>query len=89
MTLTLDLITPWASQSCRLELPRWQSPELCADLPPGQWETRSVTVPTDALAGQSWLWIVVRRVHVDPDSTRERRLRLGMVVDALTVGPAP
>ena len=89
VTLTLDLITPWASQSCRLELPRWQSPELCADLPPGQWETRSVTVPTDALAGQSWLWIVVRRVHVDPDSTRERRLRLGMVVDALTVSPAP
>ena len=88
-TITLDLRTQWPSQSCRLELPRWQSPELCADLPPGQWETRSVTVPTDVLAGQSWLWIVVRRVHLDPDSTRERRLRLGMVVDALTVSPAP
>ena len=88
-TITLDLRTQWPSQSCRLELPRWQSPELCADLPPGHRETRSVTVPTDVLAGQSWLWIVVRRVHLDPDSTREHRLRLGMVVDALTVSPAP
>ena len=87
--ITLDLRTQWPSQSCRLELPHWQSPELCADLPPGHRETRSVTVPTDVLAGQSWLWIVVRRVHLDPDSTRERRLRLGMVVDALTVSPAP
>ena len=30
VTLTLDLTTPWASQSCRLELPGWQSPDLCA-----------------------------------------------------------
>ena len=88
-TITLNLRTQWSSQSCRLELPRWQSPELCADLPPEHWETRSVTVPADVLAGQSWLWIVVRRVHLDPDSTRERRLRLGMVVDALTMSPAP
>ena len=34
VTLTLDLTTPWASQSCRLELPGWQSPDLCAGLLP-------------------------------------------------------
>ena len=50
VTLTLDLTTPWASQSCRLELPGWQSPDLCAGLVPNQPAMRSVEVPAEVLA---------------------------------------
>ena len=89
VTLTLDLTTPWASQSCRLELPGWQSPDLCAGLVPNQSATRSVEVPAEALSGQDHVWVVVSRVRRDPESgLGGESQRIGLEVTALTVSPA-
>ena len=89
MTLTLDLTTPWASQSCRLELPGWQSPDLCAGLSPNQPVSRSVEVPAEALSSQDHVWVVVSRVRRDPESgLGGESQRIGLEVTALTVSPA-
>ncbi len=89
VTLTLDLTTPWASQSCRLELPGWQSPDLCAGLLPNQSAVRSVEVPAEALAGQDHVWIVVSHVRRDSESgLGGESQRIGLEVTALTVSPA-
>ena len=89
VTLTLDLTTPWASQSCHLELPGWQSPDLCAGLVPNQPAMRSVEVPAEALAGQDHVWIVVSHVRRDFESgLGGESQRIGLEVAALTVSPA-
>ncbi len=89
LTLTLDLTTPWASQSCRLELPGWQSPDLCAGLAPNQSAMRSVEVPAEALAGQDHVWIVVSQVRRDSESgLGGDSQRIGLKVTVLTVSPA-
>ncbi len=89
LTLTLELTTPWESQSCRLELPGWQSPDLCAGLTPGQAASRTVEAPAAALAGQDHVWVVVGQVGRDreraPDGSRQR---IGLRVTALTISPA-
>ena len=88
MTLTLDLTTPWASQSCRLELPGWQSPDLCAGLVPNQPAMRSVEVPAEALAGQDHVWMVVSQVRRDFESgLGGESQRIGLEVTALTISP--
>ena len=89
VTLTLDLTTPWASQSCHLELPGWQSPDLCAGLVPNQPGMRSVEVPAEAMAGQDHVWIVVSHVRRDSESgLGGESQRIGLEVAALTVSPA-
>ena len=89
LTLTLDITTPWASQSCRLELPGWQSPDLCAGLAPNQSAMRSVEVPAEALAGQDHVWIVVSQVRRDSESgLGGDSQRIGLEVTALAVSPA-
>ena len=88
VTLTLDLATPWASQSCRLELPGWQSPDLCAGLLPNQPAMRSVEVPAEAMAGQDHVWIVVSHVRRDFESgLGGESQRIGLEVTALTISP--
>ena len=88
MTLTLDLTTPWASQSCRLELPGWQSPDLCAGLLPNQPAMRSVEVPAEALAEQDHAWIIVSQVRRDFESgLGGESQRIGLEVTALTISP--
>ena len=88
-TITLDLRTPWPSQSCRLELNNWQSSDLCTDLRPNVWQTRTVTAPANALADETHLWIVVRRIHRDPDTPRRQGVsRIGLQLGALTLSPA-
>ena len=89
LTLTLDLTTPWASQSCHLELPGWQSPDLCAGLARNQSAMRSVEVPAEVLAGQDHVWIVVSQVRRDFESgLGGESQRIGLEVTALTVSPA-
>ena len=89
VTLTLDLTTPWASQSCHLELPGWQSPDLCAGLVPNQPAMRSVEVPAEALAGQDHVWIVVSHVRRDFESgLGGESQRIGLEVTALSISPA-
>ena len=89
-TVTLDLRTRWPSQSCRLELADWQSPDLCANLQANEWRTATVPVPTSALTDQTSLWIVIRRVYQDPDAPRDQGLRrLGLEVHGLAISPAP
>ncbi|MXY23700.1 MAG: phospholipid carrier-dependent glycosyltransferase [Acidobacteria bacterium] len=89
-TITLDLRSRWPSQSCRLELAIWQSPDLCANLQTNEWRTTTVPVPTRALTDRTSLWIVNRRVHGDPDAPRQEGLRrLGLEVQGLTISPAP
>ena len=89
VTLTLDLTTPWASQSCRLELPGWQSPDLCAGLVPNQSAMRSVEVPAEALAGQDHVWIIVSQVRRDSESgLGGESQRIGLEVMALSISPA-
>ena len=89
LTLTLDLTTPWASQSCRLELPGWQSPDLCAGLLPNQSAMRSVEVPAEVLAGQDHVWIVVSQVRRDSESgLGGESQRIGLEVTALSISPA-
>ena len=84
--LTLDLRTPWPSQSCRLELPGWQSADLCAGLQPNEWMARSVEIPTDALTAEGSLWIAVTHVRRDPDAPRDRGdQRVGLEVAVQTV----
>ena len=84
--LTLDLRTPWPSQSCHLELPGWRSPDLCAGLQPDQWTGRSVEIPSEALATEAPLWITVTHVRHDPEAPRERRdQRIGLEVALPTV----
>ncbi|MXZ71413.1 MAG: phospholipid carrier-dependent glycosyltransferase [Acidobacteria bacterium] len=68
VTLTLDVSTPWTSQSCHLELPGWRSPDLCEGLAPDQPEMRTVEVPAEALAGQDHVWVFVSHVRRDPES---------------------
>ena len=88
VTLTLDLTTPWASQSCRLELPGWQSPDLCAGLVPNQSAMRSVEVPAEALAEQDHAWIIVSQVRRDIESgLGGESQRIGLEVTALTISP--
>ena len=88
VTLTLDLTTPWASQSCRLELPGWQSPDLCAGLSPNQPAMRSVEVPAEALAEQDHAWIIVSQVRRDFESgLGGESQRIGLEVTALTISP--
>ena len=88
VTLTLDLATPWASQSCRLELPGWQSPDLCAGLVPNQSAMRSVEVPAEALAEQDYAWIIVSQVRRDFESgLGGESQRIGLEVTALTISP--
>ena len=88
VTLTLDLTTPWASQSCHLELPGWQSPDLCAGLVPNQPGMRSVEVPAEAMAGQDHVWIVVSHVRRDSESgLGGESQRIGLEVTALTISP--
>ena len=88
VTLTLDLTTPWASQSCRLELPGWQSPDLCAGLLPNQSAMRSVEVPAEVLAGRDHVWIVVSQVRRDFESgLGGESQRIGLEVTALTISP--
>ena len=88
VTLTLELTTPWASQSCRLELPGWQSPDLCAGLAPNQSAMRSVEVPAEALAGQDHAWIIVSQVRRDFESgLGGESQRIGLEVTALTISP--
>ena len=88
VTLTLDLATPWASQSCRLELPGWQSPDLCAGLVPNQSAMRSVEVPAEALAEQDYAWIIVSQVRRDTESgLGGESQRIGLEVTALTISP--
>lgn len=84
-TITLDLRSRRPSQSCRLELANWRSPDLCANLQANEWRTTTVPVPTRALTDRTSLWIVSRRVHWDPDAQE----RLGLEVQGLTVSPAP
>ena len=76
---------PWPSQSCRLELPDWQSPDLWVGLQPNQWTRRSVEIPADALADANFLSISVTQVRRDPEAPRDRRdQRIGLdVVSAL------
>ncbi len=84
--LTLDLRTPWSSQSCRLELSGWQSADLCAGLQPNVWMARSVELPTEASAAEDSLWIAVTHVRRDPNAPRERGdQRLGLEVAVQTV----
>jgi len=89
VTLTLELTTPWESQSCRLDLAGWQSPDLCAGLPPNQPASRSVDVPAAALEGQDHVWVFVSRVGRDPESgLGGESQRIGLKVTSLTVSPA-
>ena len=76
---------PWPSQSCRLELPDWQSPDLWVGLQPNQWTRRSLEIPADALADANSLSISVTQVRRDPEAPRDRRdQRIGLdVVSAL------
>ena len=48
--ITLDIMSPWPTQSCALELEDWASADLCAGLEPRQWEHRSATLPSVLLA---------------------------------------
>ena len=90
VTLTLELTTPWASQSCRLELPGWQSPDLCAGLLPNQPAIRSVEAPAEALAGQDHAWMIVSRVRRDSESgLGGESQRIGLEVTVLSTSPAP
>ena len=89
VTLTLELNTPWESQSCRLELPGWQSPDLCAGLSPNQPVSRSVEAPAEALAGQDHVWIVVSQVRRDSESgLGGNSQRIGLEVKVLSVSSA-
>ena len=84
--LTLDLRTPWPSQSCHLELPGWRSPDLCAGLQLNQWTGRSVEIPSEALVTEAPLWMTVTHVRRDPEAARERRdQRIGLEVALPTV----
>ena len=90
VTLTLELTTPWPSQSCRLEVSGWQSPDLCAGLAPDQPAMRSVDVPAEALAGQDHIWVVVSRVRRDFESgVGGESQRIGLKVTVLSASPAP
>ncbi len=89
VTVTLELTTPWASQSCRLELSDWQSPDLCAGLSPNQPASRSVEAPAEVLAGQNRVWVVVSQVRRDPESgLGGNSQRIGLEVRVLSVSPA-
>ena len=89
VTLTLELTTPWESQSCRLELPGWQSPDLCAGLTPNQTAPRTVEAPVEALAGRDHVWVFVSRVRRDPKSgLGGESQRIGLKVTSLTISPA-
>ena len=84
--LTLDLRTPWPSQSCHLELPGWRSPDLCAGLQPNQWTGRSVEIPSEALATEAPLWMTVMHVRRDPAAAPDRsNQRIGLEVALPTV----
>ena len=90
--VTLDLRTPWRSQSCRLKLAAWDSHDLCTNLEPGKWEQRSVSIPTHALSGSDALWIVIGQVHaLSPPHRSEGPIRVGLWVRtvALSVAPQP
>ena len=90
VTLTVDLATPWESQSCRLELSGWQSPDLCAGLEPDEPASRSVEAPAEALAGQDHVWVVVGRVGRDSESgVGGETRRIGITVAIRSVAPAP
>ena len=83
----LELRTPWSSQSCHLELGEWQSSDLCADLTPNIWASRSIDIPVDAFVTEAdSLWVTVKRVHRDPAAPPDQRdRRIGLEVAALTV----
>ncbi|MXY23742.1 MAG: phospholipid carrier-dependent glycosyltransferase [Acidobacteria bacterium] len=89
VTLTLDVSTPWTSQSCHFELPGWQSRDLCEGLAPDQPETRTVEVPAEALAGQEQIWVFVSHVRRDPESgVGGETQRIGLRVAVRSVSPA-
>ena len=89
VTLTLDVSTPWRSQSCHLGLPGWRSPDLCEGLAPDQPEMRTVEVPAEALAGQEQVWVFVSHVRRDPESgVGGETQRIGLRVAVRSVSPA-
>ncbi len=86
IVVTLDLRTPWPSQSCTLELPGWTSPDICAELEPGRWERRSATVPAGVVSGENPFWIRLAHVHSpSSQSGSEDRRRLGLWVRAVAL----
>ena len=82
--ITLDIMSPWPTQSCALELEDWASADLCAGLEPRQWEQRSATLPSVLLASAPGLSLVVGHVHA-PSSQRigEDPRRWGLAVRAV------
>ena len=87
--VTLDIMSPWPTQSCVLQLESWTSADLCTGLQPGQWERRSATVPSALLADADALFLTTGRVHTPSSQGLDHDpRRLGLVIRSVELGTA-